>query len=124
MIGKGRRSWSVLEGEGLSKSLRLAISPQTWRSIQPLVSVSTPMNLPLPGVGTPGMPVAVMASGSWGFRGNGVPDDLALDHVHHELSDIGGMIRNALEVLGDERQADSACNGLRVLDHEGQQFTE
>lgn len=108
MLGDGGTRRSFPGGKGLSKPLWLANPSRTRRAIQPLASVSTPTNLPFPGCRCPKNVSAVMASGSWGFGGNGVPDDLAFDHIDYKLGDIGGMVCNALEVLADERQADGA----------------
>ena len=53
-----------------------------------------------------------------------MPDALALDHEHDHLSDVGRMVRDALEVLGDEEDAHRPRDRRRVVDHVREQLAE
>src|SRR5713226_10772263 len=54
----------------------------------------------------------------------GVADVLALDQVDDVLSDVGGVVADALEVLGDEDQFERGKDDAGIAHHVGKQFTE
>src|SRR5260370_21142893 len=75
------------------------------------------------------MKKAVPASGALGsfqfsLAAARVPQIGPANHVDHHLRDVGRMISEALEVLGDEHQARGAADVPRVFHHEDQQFVE
>src|SRR5690606_708040 len=47
-----------------------------------------------------------------------VADALGLVEEDHLLGDVGGVVGDALDGLGDEHEFEGARGGLRVLDHE------
>src|SRR6266571_4434210 len=54
----------------------------------------------------------------------GVADVLALDEVDDVLGDVGGVVADALEVLGDEDQFERGKDDAGIAHHVGEQFTE
>src|SRR6185369_6882076 len=50
-------------------------------------------------------------------EGRGVARVLAVDRVDHVLEDVGGVVADALERLGDEQEIEAARDGARVLVH-------
>lgn len=48
--------------------------------------------------------------------------DLAFDHINHQFTDIGGMVRDSLDVFPDEREADGAGDRDGIFDHERDQL--
>ena len=54
----------------------------------------------------------------------GVADVLALHEVDNVLGDVGGMVADALEVLGHEDQLKRGKDHARIAHHIGQQFTK
>ncbi len=45
-------------------------------------------------------------------------DDFALHHIHHQFGDVGGMIGNPFNILGNKRQANGPRNRLGIFHHE------
>src|SRR5207237_1731133 len=45
-------------------------------------------------------------------------------HVDNQRGNVGGMVRYALQVLGNKRDSDGPRDGLRILDHEREQFAK
>src|SRR6266571_5484825 len=54
----------------------------------------------------------------------GVADVLALDEVDDVLGDVGGVVADALEVLGDEDQFERGKDDTGIAHHIGKQFTK
>src|SRR5258708_39468986 len=54
----------------------------------------------------------------------GVADVLALDEVDDVLGDVGGVVADALKVLGDEDQFERGKDHAGIAHHVGEQFTE
>src|SRR5256884_3934057 len=54
----------------------------------------------------------------------GMADILALDEIDDVLGDVGGVVTDALEVLGDEDQFESGKDDAGITHHVGEQFTE
>src|SRR6266851_1855261 len=54
----------------------------------------------------------------------GVADVLALDDVDDVFGDVGGVIADALEVLGDEDEFERGKDDAGIAHHVGKQFTE
>jgi hypothetical protein len=53
-----------------------------------------------------------------------VADVLALDEVDDVFGDVGGVVADALEVLGDEDQFERGKDDAGIAHHVGKQFTE
>src|ERR1700687_255791 len=53
-----------------------------------------------------------------------VRDLLALDHVEHGFSDIGGVSADPLDVLGAEHRVNAERNVARIFHHVGEEFAE
>src|SRR5438105_8015283 len=51
-------------------------------------------------------------------------NNLPFYHIHDELCHISGMVRDALQVLGNKRDSDGPRDGLRIFDHEREQFAK
>src|SRR6267143_7316894 len=56
--------------------------------------------------------------------GDVVADVLALDEVDDVFGDVGGVVADAFEVLGDEDQFERGKDDARIAHHIGKQFTE
>jgi len=53
-----------------------------------------------------------------------VADVLALDEVDDVFGDVGGVVADALEILGDEDQFERGKNDAGIAHHVGEQFPE
>jgi len=53
-----------------------------------------------------------------------VADVLALDEVDDVFGDVGGVVADALEVLGDEDEFEGGKYHAGIAHHVGKQFTE
>src|SRR5439155_11585800 len=56
-----------------------------------------------------------LESGGTAFAG--VANVLRFAEIHHFLGDIGGVVADALEALGDDHQVQAAGNRFRILHH-------
>src|SRR5262249_11531467 len=52
------------------------------------------------------------------------PDRLAVDEIVDVLGDVGGMVADALEVLGAEQEMRAQPDGARILHHVGKELAE
>jgi hypothetical protein len=54
----------------------------------------------------------------------GVADVLALDDVDDVFGDVGGVVADAFEVLGDEDEFERGEDDARITHHVGEEFAE
>src|SRR5207302_1625467 len=67
------------------------------------------------------LPTSMRASLSIYFP-EGVANNLPFYHIHDELCHIGGVVGDALQVLGNKGNSEGPRDSLRILDHEREQF--
>ena len=50
--------------------------------------------------------------------------DLAFHHIDDQFADIGGVIRDPLDIFPDKGEADGPGDGGGIFDHERDEFTK